>query len=138
MGLINISLDSIGNLIKDIREAITGKGIEDPNKKAEIEYKLAQLEFALKQGQLEINKAEAQNPNWFVAGWRPAIGWTGALALSYQFVVQPLLTWGAHLYGVNASPPQLDTGMLFNLILAMLGLGGFRTFEKLKGVQNRH
>ncbi len=138
MGLINISLDSIGNLIKDIREAITGKGIEDPNKKAEIEYKLAQLEFALKQGQLEINKAEAQNPNWFVAGWRPAIGWTGALALSYQFVVQPLLTWGTHLYGVNASPPQLDTGMLFNLILAMLGLGGFRTFEKLKGVQNRH
>ena len=138
MGLINISLDSIGNLIKDIREAITGKGIEDPNKKAEIEYKLAQLEFALKQGQLEVNKAEAQNPNWFVAGWRPAIGWTGALALSYQFVVQPLLTWGAHLYGVNASPPQLDTGMLFNLILAMLGLGGFRTFEKLKGVQNRH
>ena len=138
MGLINISLDSIGNLIKDIREAITGKGIEDPNKRAEIEYKLAQLEFALKQGQLEINKAEAQNPNWFVAGWRPAIGWTGALALSYQFVVQPLLTWGAHLYGVNASPPQLDTGMLFNLILAMLGLGGFRTFEKLKGVQNRH
>ena len=78
MGLINISLDSIGNLIKDIREAITGKGIEDPNKKAELEYKLAQLEFALKQGQLEINKAEAQNPNWFVAGWRPAIGWTGA------------------------------------------------------------
>ncbi len=138
MGLISISLDSIGNLIKDIREAITGKGIEDPNKKAEIEYKLAQLEFALKQGQLEINKAEAQNPNWFVAGWRPAIGWTGALALSYQFVVQPLLTWGAHLYGVNVSPPNLDTGMLFNLILAMLGLGGFRTFEKLKGVQNRH
>jgi len=138
MGLINISLDSIGNLIKDIREAITGKGIEDPNKKAEIEYKLAQLEFALKQGQLEINKAEAQNPNWFVAGWRPAIGWTGALALSYQFVVQPLLTWGAHLYGINVAPPNLDTGMLFNLILAMLGLGGFRTFEKLKGVQNRH
>ena len=138
MGFINISLDSIGNLLKDIREAITGKGIEDPNKKAEIEYKLAQLEFALKQGQLEINKAEAQNPNWFVAGWRPAIGWTGALALSYQFVVQPLLTWGAHLYGVNVNPPNLDTGMLFNLILAMLGLGGFRTLEKMKGVQNRH
>jgi len=32
MGLINFSLGDIGNLFTDIREAITGKGIEDPNK----------------------------------------------------------------------------------------------------------
>jgi len=138
MGLIDFSLGDIGQLFKDIREAITGKGIEDPNKRAELEYKLNQLEYALKQGQIEINKAEAQNPNWFVAGWRPFIGWIGGFALGYQFIFQPLIIWATHIYGLNLQPPELQTGMLFNLILAMLGLGGFRTFEKIKGVQNRH
>ena len=138
MGLINFSLGDIGNLFTDIREAITGKGIEDPNKKAEIELKLSKLEQALKQGQIEINKAEASNPNWFVAGWRPAIGWVGALALLYTFLFNPLIGWGCQLAGVKAIPPTLDMGMLFNLVISMLGLGGMRTYEKLKNVQNKH
>ena len=138
MGLIDFSIGDIGNLFKDIREAITGKGIEDPNKKAEIELKLTKLEQALKQGQIEINKAEAQNPNWFVAGWRPAIGWVGALALLYTFLLNPLIDWGCQLAGVKAIPPTLDMGMLFNLVLSMLGLGSMRTYEKLKNIHNKH
>jgi len=138
MGLIDFSLGDIGSLFKDIREAITGKGIEDPNKRAQIQLKLAQLEQALKQGQIEINKAEAQNPNWFVAGWRPFIGWVGGFALAYTFVLSPLIEWGCNIYGLRLEPPVLDTGMLFNLVLAMLGLGGMRTFEKIKNVQNKH
>ena len=138
MGLIDFSLGDVGNLFKDIREAITGKGIENPNKKAEIELKLSQLEQALKQGQIQIDKAEASNPNWFVAGWRPAIGWVGALALLYTFLLSPLISWGCQIEGIKVVPPTLDTSMLFNLILAMLGLGGYRTFEKIKNVQNKH
>jgi len=138
MGLIDFSIGDIGNLFKDVREAITGKGIEDPNKKAEIELKLSQLEQALKQGQIEINKAEASNPNWFIAGWRPAIGWVGALALLYTFLLNPLIGWGCQLAGVKAIPPTLDMGMLFNLVISMLGLGGMRTYEKTKNIQGRH
>ena len=138
MGLIDFSIGDIGNLFKDIREAITGKGIEDPNKRAEIELKLSQLEQKLKEGQIEINKAEASNSNWFVAGWRPAIGWVGALALLYTFLLSPLISWGCQIAHIKVVPPVLDTGMLFNLILAMLGLGGFRTFEKIKKVQDKH
>ena len=138
MGLVDFSLDGIGSLFKDIREAITGKGIEDPNKKAEIELKLSQLEQKLKEGQIEINKVEASNHNWFVAGWRPAIGWVGALALLYTFLLSPLISWGCQIAHIKVVPPVLDTGMLFNLILAMLGLGGFRTFEKIKKVQDKH
>ena len=138
MGLIDFSIGDIGNLFKDIREAITGKGIEDPNKRAEIELKLSQLEQKLKEGQIEINKAEASNSNWFVAGWRPAIGWVGALALLYTFLLSPLISWGCQIAHIKVVPPVLDTGMLFNLVFAMLGLGGFRTFEKIKKVQNKH
>jgi len=138
MSLVNFSLGDIGNLFKDIREAITGEKIKDPNKKAEIELKLSQLEQALKEGQIQINKAEASNPNWFVAGWRPAIGWVGALALIYTFILNPLIDWGCQLAGVKAIPPTLDMGMLFNLVISMLGLGGMRTYEKTKNIQGRH
>jgi len=138
MGLIDFSLSDIGNVFKDIREAITGKAILDPNKQAEINYKLEQLEQALKTGQIEINKAEASNPNWFVAGWRPFIGWVGGSALAYTFILSPLIQWGCKLYGLDIEPPIIETGMLFNLVLAMLGLGGMRTFEKTKKIQNLH
>lgn len=138
MGLINFSLGDVGNLFTSLREAITGKKIEDPAERAKIELQLEQLEQALKMGQIEINKAEASNPNWFVAGWRPFIGWVGGCALAYTFILSPLIQWGCKLYGLNIEPPVLDTSMLFNLVLAMLGLGGMRTFEKLKKVQDLH
>ena len=138
MGLIDFSLGDIGNAFKDIREAITGKAILDPNKQAEINLKLEQLEQALKQGQIEINKAEAQNPNWLVAGWRPFVGWVGGSALAYTFILSPLIEWGCKLYGLDIEPPMIETDMLFNLVLAMLGLGGMRTFEKTKKVHHFH
>ncbi|MEO8297549.1 MAG: hypothetical protein ABI574_07030 [Burkholderiales bacterium] len=38
--------------------------------------------------------------------------------------------WFPHL-----APPKLgNDGMLYELLLGMLGLGGLRTFEKVKGV----
>ena len=138
MGLIDFSLGDIGDLFKDVREAITGKGITDPNKKAEINLKLAQLEQGLKEGQIEINKAEASNPNWFVAGWRPFIGWVGGVALLYTFLLSPIIQWYCEINNITATPPALNTGILFNLVIAMLGLGGFRTFEKVKNVHKEH
>ena len=138
MALVNFSLGDVGNLFKDIREAITGKGIEDPNKRAEIEFKLRELEQALNMGQIEINKAEATNPNWFVAGWRPFIGWTGGFAIAYIYILSPLIDWGCAIAGVHVATPRPDMAMLFNLILALLGLGGMRTYEKSKNVHNRH
>jgi len=138
LALVNFSLGDIGNLFKDVREAITGKGIEDPTKKAEIELKLKELEQALDMGQIEINKAEASNPNWFVAGWRPFIGWTGGFAIAYIYILSPLIDWGCAIADVHVATPRPDMGMLFNLILALLGLGGMRTYEKSKNIHNRH
>ena len=138
MGLIDFSLGDIGEVIKDVREAITGEAIEDPTKKAEIELKLKELEQAINLGQIEINKAEANNTNWFVAGWRPAIGWVGAFALGYTYILSPLIDWACALANLHIATPRPDMGMLFNLILAMLGFGGMRTYEKIKNVQNLH
>jgi len=138
VGLIDFSLGDIGNLFTSLREAITGKGITDPTEKAKIELQLEQLENGLKMGQIKINEAEASNPNWFVSGWRPFIGWVGGSALAYEFIFSPLIQWGCNIYGLNIHPPVIDGTMLFNLVIAMLGLGGMRTFEKIKNVQDKH
>ncbi len=138
MGLIDFSLSDVGEVFKDIREAITGKAIEDPNKRREIELKLAQLEQAINQGQIEINKTEAKHASVFVAGWRPFLGWVGGSAMAYVFILSPLIEWACSIYGLSIEPPQIDGTMLFNLVLALLGFGGLRTFEKTKGVQDKH
>src|SRR5687767_13919552 len=47
--------------------------------------------------QIEVNKVEAGSTNWFVAGWRPACGWIGALALGYAAILEPLVRFVAQV-----------------------------------------
>lgn len=90
---------------------------------------LAQLnsDTQLALGQIEINKEDAKSGNFFQSGWRPFIGWVCGLGLAYQFLVYPIL--------IAFAPKivQLDMGTLLTLLGGLLGLGGLRTAEKLKG-----
>jgi hypothetical protein len=99
-------------------------------------FKLQQSgELTQMTGQLEINKVEAASSSVFVAGWRPFIGWTCGAALVYTFLLYPLLQWLAALLHPNMPIPVLvNMDMLWELMFGMLGFGGLRTFEKLKGV----
>lgn len=82
--------------------------------------------------QLEVNKAEAQNPNLFVSGWRPAIGWICAAALAYSYIIVPLGLWVAQVKGLSIpKPPVLDNN-LWELMFGLLGLGAMRTYEKVQ------
>ena len=97
--------------------------------RAQIEAVMAPLA-----GQIDINKAEAASGSVFVAGWRPAIGWVCAAALAYQYLAAPLLPWVVNALGGHAPPmPGLDEN-LWQLMAGMLGLGAFRTYEKVQGV----
>ncbi len=79
--------------------------------------------------QMAVNKQEAKG-NWFQSGWRPAIGWIGAVTLAYQFIIYPLLLWT--LDDASKAPPQMDSSMIFTIITGMLGIAGMRSFDKLK------
>ena len=69
-------------------------------------------ELAQMAGQLEINKVEAANANLFVSGWRPAIGWVCAMALAYQYLLRPLLSWATIAAGYNFPVlPGLDDNL---------------------------
>ena len=91
----------------------------------------------LVQGQLDINKEQAKHSSIFVAGARPFIMWVCGFALMWQFLLQPMATWGLLAFSVRELPPfpELDIGPLMTLLLGMLGLGGLRTYEKRLGVQ---
>lgn len=95
----------------------------------------ADLKIAL--AQAGINAEEAKSPALFVSGWRPFIGWCCGIGLAYVFLLYPLFTWWAALYRPAFVPPVLVVDHLFELVTAMLGLGGLRTFEKLKGVASK-
>jgi hypothetical protein len=113
---------------------VIDKFIPDPEAKAKAESELRDSLQGWDKGQMEVNKAEAQHRSVFVAGWRPAIGWACAVALIFQFVIVPVGTWIASMFSVTVTaPPSLDS-MLWELMFGMLGFGGLRTFEKLKGV----
>lgn len=77
--------------------------------------------------QLALNKIEAKHRSIFVAGWRPFIGWVCGIGLANTFIINPWLQW---LYGVEG--PQLPLDVMIDLVIAMLGLGTLRTFEKFK------
>lgn len=101
-----------GNLAWEIREAIKGKEL-DPNELIAIQTK--------------INEIEAKHRTVFVAGWRPFIGWVCGIAFAFHYIVMPLL-----LAYTDIKPIEFDTNSLFTVLMGMLGLGGLRTYEKLK------
>lgn len=80
------------------------------------------------------NTAEAQHPSMFVAGWRPAIGWTCALGIAYTFLFQPLLAWVSMQFDMDP-PPILGVDTLIALATTMLGVSGMRAMEGIKGVK---
>lgn len=102
--------------------------------KADMEAALVKAANEAAMAQVEVNKIEAGHSSVFVAGWRPAIGWVCAAALAWAFIVAPVATWTMAALGVKETLPAIGTDNLFELVLAMLGLGGLRTFEKMRGV----
>ena len=99
--------------------------------------RLIELEQKGQLAQLAVNTQEAQHASLFVAGWRPFIGWVCGIAFTWAFLVYPILEllisvgWNIPHYML----PELDTSDMLTVLMGMLGIGGLRTFEKLKGVE---
>jgi len=107
--------------------------------RARIEIETKLLEAASQQAsqQAAINQVEAGHTSIFVSGWRPFIGWVCGAGLAWTFIVAPLLAWLLPAIGLVSVMPVLQVEYLLELVVAMLGLGALRSFEKLKGVASR-
>lgn len=118
---------------------ILDKFVEDKDAKNAMAHEIATMaekaahEAAMAQAQ--ANTEQAKHPSLFVAGARPAIMWICAAAMGYHFVLQPFLVFGVAVAGVELPDlPELDMASLMPVLLGILGLGGMRSYEKVKGI----
>ena len=103
------------------------KFIPDADEKAKIAHDIATMSQELALAQIEVNKAEAKG-NWFQSSWRPLTGYVCVSGFAVNFLISPLAA------GFGIDIPQADTSTMLPVLLGMLGLGGMRSFERVKGV----
>jgi hypothetical protein len=114
------SVDAVGN-------ALDGLFTSD-EERAQAEAVMEKLRQQPGKLQVELNKVEAQHRSIFVAGWRPFIGWVCGAGLAFTFLVNPIIQWVS-----NKPGPTMQTDIMMELVIAMLGLGALRTAEKFAG-----
>lgn len=99
------------------------------------------IDAGLAGGQIEVNKVEAAHQSIWTSGWRPGVGWVSVAGLAYNFLAHPFLLWAWALLQARGwvptdltAPPPVDVEALLVLLGGILGLGVYRTAEKVKGV----
>ena len=127
MGMLDFNLGDIGSVFKDVREAITGKAIEDPDKKAELLMKLKEAELATQQMQAKIVETEAGSSHWITSAWRPITMLVFVSIVANNYILVPYL----QAFGLHVPTLQLNDEM-WNLL--KIGIGGYivgRSAEKV-------
>jgi len=137
--MVNPIVDAAEGFVKGVVKPILDKFVPDAKERIEAEQFAYTLAQQINLGQIDINKEEAKSQSLFVAGWRPFVGWACGLTMAYSVIGRDLLNWGLEIAtAVSGHPvpalPQPDTTLVFELLMALLGFGGLRTFEKMRGV----
>ena len=105
------------------------KFIPDADQKAKLAHDIATMsekhaqELAL--AQIDVLKEDAKG-NWFQSSWRPLIGWISGLSLGINYMVAPICA------GFGIMIPQADMSVMMPLMFGMLGIGGMRSYDKMK------
>lgn len=151
MGLLQDIANPQGGVISGIfnlGSKLIDRLLPDPAQKAQAQLELLKLQQSgelaelaadteLLKGQIEINKIEANSNDFFKSNWRPAIGWVCGIAYFSNYVVAPFFTFFNNVFhGVNSPYPQIDMTTMMPVLLGLLGLGAYRTYDKYVQVKN--
>ena len=121
-------LSLLGPLLGKIIDTVGTKVGVDMNsdeikaKKIDLELELQKLISQTDLKQLDINIAEAANPNRTWPTWREMLGYVCVLAVGYHFVIQQMLSFFLSLGGIATTLPALDMTGLLTILSAMLGV----------------
>lgn len=144
-GLVNVDFGGI----LDAGAAAIDRFVTTDKEKMQLGLQDKAMDVSLIRGQQTANIVAAGHRSLFVAGARPFILWVCGGGVLWQFLLHPMLCWVFKLLqGVGKiplyvmvgaekmplTPPALDTEGLITLLLTLLGASGYRTYEKLKGV----
>ena len=128
----------IADSIVGVAGKVLDKFVADKDLKAKLDFELRQAYADANLAQIDVNKEQAKHPSLFVAGARPSIMWICAFGLGWQFVFLPVAACYIALTGQPIPLPEIETEGLMSLTLALLGLGGMRTFEKRNGTHRNN
>ena len=134
-----MALDPISAAL-DLGNTLITRIFPDPVQAANAKMELVKLqqsgELATMTAQTDINKEEAKNTNWFVAGARPFILWICGFAMLYCTLLEPILRFVAMVvYGYTGAFPLIDSSLTMQVMMGILGLGAYRTYEKKNNVE---
>ena len=113
---------------------VLDKFVEDKDLKNKLDAELRSQLINLDALQAQTNLEQAKHDSIFVAGARPAIMWICAFALAWQYIIAQMASWGLAIWYPVITLPALGTEELTGLVMALLGLGAARSYEKSKGV----
>ena len=131
----------------DLGKGLIDRLFPDPAAKAAAQLELLRMEQTgalaqlaaetdLAKLQIQTNIEEAKSTNWWVAGWRPAIGWVCGAGLAYAALVEPFARFAAKVwFGYTGDFPVIDTDLTLQILMGMLGLGAMRSLEKVKNAE---
>jgi hypothetical protein len=129
-------------------QSLISRFFPDPEKQAEAQRALLQMqqngelaqlaaETDLAKLQLQVNVEEAKSTNWFVAGWRPGIGWVCGAGLAYASLIEPFARFIAKVgFAYTGEFPVISTDLTLQILMGMLGLGAMRSVEKIKSSES--
>ena len=123
-------VDTVGKVIDSVHTSEEEKG--------QIRIKLQELENEINSKQMDINLADAQSNATGIGGimqrsWRPLIGMSCALAIFWEYVAKQFIMFLLAAFSIEHDPLHaLDMGVLMPLVMALLGMAGIRSFEKVK------
>jgi len=133
---IGATLSGIGSLAQSIRQAITGE--LPPEKRAEIERQLNDLESQALEAETRINEmqsniiiAEAKGQSWLQRNWRPGLMALFGLIVANNYIVFPYLSMFTDKVKVLEFP-----GAFWGLLVT--GVGGYigaKSVERIRGVR---
>lgn len=123
-----------------VQQAVSGMTPADLVKMKELDYQfqeeMGRQGISLQLAQIDVNKEEAKSVNWFVAGARPAIMWICATALAYAAIIEPFARFTAKvIYHYTGDFPIINTDLTMQVMFGVLGLGLYRSAEKIKGAE---
>lgn len=134
MGLLDKILGTgVGKVADGVASAID-RFVETEEERKAADLLLLKAQAEPDKWQMEINKIEATHRSLFVAGWRPAIGWICAFSLAWGWIFRPIVTTIITSFNITATVPGIEVQEAISLIMAMLGMGALRTYEKRQGL----
>jgi hypothetical protein len=132
--------DDVGKLIPDatvreqVQAALVAKQQELTKQANDYEQARVLAETDIQKAQIAVDQTQVTSTDKFIAYARPAAIWVGVVGLLYASVISPMIGWFDTIFNWPGKVLTLDTTITMQLLFGLLGLGGYRTIEKLKGV----